>query len=79
MPQSHKIVVEGSSNLDHFDYDPNEKKLVVQFLNGTAYVYKDVPIEQYDALKAAAIDPDTSTGKHFNTNIKGNFEFERLT
>jgi hypothetical protein len=47
--------------------------LEVQFNNGTRYRYAGVPRETFDALIGAE-----SVGRFFNTEIKPNFQFERV-
>lgn len=46
--------------------------LVIKFFSGT-YIYKEVPITKYIALRASG-----SLGAFFNTEIKGKYAFEKV-
>ena len=47
--------------------------LTVQFKNGGAYRYLDVPAEHHTGMLAA-----DSPGKYLHTNIKGQFKHEKV-
>lgn len=55
-----------SSNVHAYGYDPAEKHLRVQFMNGTDGDYMDVTQEEFDGLEAAK-----SKGQYINQVIKG--------
>lgn len=61
-----------SSNLLHSVYDNQTKELVVTFMNGTRYKYKDVNPEIYTEFQQAE-----SQGKVFNKKIRS-LEFEKI-
>lgn len=61
-----------SSNVNLIGFS-NNNRLYVQFKNGGLYQYTNVMNEDYEALKKAE-----SVGKFLNTQIKPNYEFEKL-
>lgn len=68
MPQYEAV---SSSNVDSIAYKDGD--LYVKFLNGSEYKYFSVPFEQFEALRDAP-----SVGKYLNSDIKPNFQVERL-
>ena len=63
-----------SSVIDNISYDAYKKELKVRFLaTGHSYIYRDVPIQIYNEMKAAA-----STGSYFNTYIKHTYQYRIL-
>jgi len=60
-----------SSNVNLIGF--GENKLYVQFKNGGLYQYNNVMAEDYDRLKLSK-----SVGKFLNSEIKPNYEFEKL-
>ena len=62
-----------SSNLELIGYDTSEMILVVQFRNGSAYRYFNVPEYLYDGLCSAP-----SLGSFFHHNIRNSYNFERI-
>ncbi len=60
-----------SSTINSIAYEGTE--LFVKFTSGSTYKYKDVPKELFESLKTAE-----SKGRFFATNIKNNFEYERM-
>lgn len=48
--------------------------LLVGFTSEASYLYKDVPLDVFEEFKKAE-----SKGKYFAANIKGKYEFERLS
>lgn len=63
-----------SSNLEAASYNTITNELDIQFKGGSIYRYSDVPESVYQDL----LDAD-SHGKFFHTNIKGMYEFEKLS
>jgi hypothetical protein len=63
-----------SSVIRRFVYDATKQELVIELVNGKAYVYEDVPRETYDAFLAAP-----SKGAFYNTQIRDEFYFRPLT
>lgn len=65
-----------SSNIAAIGYDPESKKLRIEFLNNTAYDYDNVPKEVHDEIMAAE-----SHGKALNALVKKNpslYPFTRI-
>ena len=62
-----------SSNIESIGYDANNLELHIRFLNGSLYVYKNVPQFEYDNLLQAP-----SVGSYLNRNIKGGYAYERV-
>ena len=60
-----------SSNIGKVGYDNND--LIVEYLSGATYKYKNVPKELYENLLTAE-----SKGRFVNSEIKGKFDFERI-
>ena len=54
-----------------FDYRPDQRELDILFTTGRRYVYREVPPEAAEALRAAF-----SKGRHFNARIRGRYPFE---
>jgi hypothetical protein len=62
-----------SSNIVETEYDTSNKKLVVEFKNGTKYEYEDVPHQEYTRFRNAE-----SQGKYFTTEISKNYKYKKL-
>lgn len=62
-----------SSQLSEVGYDPETKKLEIQFKNGAVYEYDNVPQSTYDELMAAE-----SVGAYFNKFVKWGFVYRKL-
>ena len=60
-----------SSVIRRFDYRPDRRELDILFTTGRRYVYREVPPDAADALRAAV-----SKGRHFNARIRGRYPFE---
>jgi hypothetical protein len=64
-----------STSLASVGYDPSRAILEVQFRDsGDVYAYLDVPEATYRALLAAE-----SLGRYFNREVRGRYEFRRVT
>ena len=63
-----------SSVIASFHYDKNNSKLEVIFVSGVKYIYSDVPINIYEAMKVSR-----SKGIYFNQKIKEKYAFERIS
>lgn len=55
-------------------YDPETQDLVVAFYTGSRYVYRGVPNDVYAALMDAP-----STGNYHAMNIRGKYQYEKVT
>ena len=62
-----------SSTIDHSEYDPIKRTLVVKFISGGSYQYHDVPMAVANGLQTAK-----SAGKYFHANIKNSFKTVKL-
>ena len=62
-----------SSNVDAIGYDENSQTLYVRFTNSTLYIYKGVPVGEFEGLRNAP-----SVGSYLHRNIKNLFPYERI-
>lgn len=62
-----------SSVIRDWIYDPESRRLAVEFTTGRRYAYLDVPPDVADALGAAF-----SKGRYFNTHIRDAYDFVEL-
>lgn len=63
-----------SSVIAHIKYHLESNKLIVVFLSGDVYAYKDVPEKIYKEFKAAV-----SKGNYLNRKIKKLFKAEKIS
>jgi hypothetical protein len=61
-----------SSVIAKIKYDPDTEDLLINFVNGGAYQYADVPESVDDAFEQAS-----SFGKFFNKKIKPNYNYNK--
>ena len=54
-------------------YDPPTSALRITFTSGLVYLYKNVPEEVYNAMKAS-----TAKGSFLNQHVKGKYQFEKI-
>ena len=57
-----------SNHIEAFDYDDQNRRLIIQFTNGSVYSYSGVDPNTYYALSQSG-----SPGSYFHSKIKGNF------
>jgi hypothetical protein len=62
-----------SSNVGAIGYDESNKILYVRFLSNTLYIYKGVPIGEFEGLRNAP-----SIGSYLHRNIKNIYPYERI-
>ena len=60
-----------SSNIKAIDYKDGE--LIVEYLSGAIYKYKNVPRERFKEFMESE-----SKGRYMNESIKGHYEYERV-
>ena len=60
-----------SSNIRRVGYDGD---LLVEYISGNQYRYKEVPQELYEKLCEAE-----SVGRFMNAEIKGKYEYEKVS
>ncbi len=63
-----------STVIRRFDYSPQGRELVVEFVTGRRYVYCDVPEEEAAAMRAAF-----AKGRYFNAHIRDRYRFREVT
>jgi hypothetical protein len=68
-----EMIPVASSNVDSIGYDENFQTLYIRFLNGSTYIYKGVPIMEFEGLKNAS-----SVGSYLHRNIKNLYPYERI-
>ncbi len=61
-----------SSNVAEIGYDDNET-LYIKYLNGSLYIYKGVPLIEFEQLKVAP-----SIGSYLHRNIRNMYPYERI-
>lgn len=62
-----------SSNIDQIGYDNSNQCVYVRYLNGTLYMYKEVPEKEFNGLLNAP-----SIGSYLHRNFKNVYPYERL-
>lgn len=62
-----------SSNIQSVGYDEKTETVCVRFLNGSLYVYRGVPIHEFEGLKDAP-----SVGSYLHRNFKNVYPYERI-
>ncbi|PHR54448.1 MAG: KTSC domain-containing protein [Arcobacter sp.] len=73
MYKNDEMIPVQSSNIESVGYDEAGQEAYVRFLNGSVYVYRDVPQHEYDGLKDAP-----SVGSYLNRNFKNVYAYERI-
>lgn len=68
-PEMHPV---NSSNILSVGYDDENDSVHVLFSNGSTYIYKGVPIHEFENLKYAP-----SVGSYLNRNYKNVYPYER--
>ena len=62
-----------STVIRRFDYSPERRELLVEFVTGRRYVYLDVQEEEARSMRAAF-----SKGRYFNARIRDRYRFREL-
>ena len=62
-----------SSNIESIGYDEQNEQVYVRFLNGSLYVYKGVPLHEFENLREAP-----SLGSYLHRNYKNVYPYERI-
>ena len=62
-----------SSNIASIGYDEQNQEVYVRFLNGSLYVYKGVPLHEYENLMQAP-----SHGSYLHRSYKNVYPYERI-
>ena len=73
MYKSDEMIAVQSSNIESVGYDENVEEVYVKFLNGSVYVYRGVPLHDFEGLR------DTpSVGSYLHRNFKNIYPYERI-
>ena len=73
MYKSDEMIAVQSSNIESVGYDENDEEVYVKFLNGSVYVYRGVPLHDFEGLR------DTpSVGSYLHKNFKNIYPYERI-
>ncbi|MGS0973153.1 MAG: KTSC domain-containing protein [Candidatus Izemoplasmataceae bacterium] len=62
-----------SSNLSRVAYDEINQFLYIEFINNSIYLYKNVPVYEYDQLLRAS-----SPGGYLNAYIKPSYPCDKI-
>ncbi len=62
-----------SSNVAAVGYDEQDQIVHVKFLNGSTYIYKGVPNQEFEGLRNAP-----SVGSYLHRNYKNVYPYERI-
>ena len=62
-----------STVIRRFDYSPERRELLVEFVTGRRYVYLDVPEDEARSLRGAF-----AKGHYFNSKIRDRYRFREL-
>ncbi len=73
MYKSDEMIVVQSSNIESVGYDENDQEVYVKFLNGSVYVYRGVPLHDFEGLRDAP-----SVGSYLHRNFKNVYAYERI-
>lgn len=68
-----EMIQVSSSNILAVGYDADNQIVHVQFLNGSEYIYKEVPQHEFDGLLNAP-----SVGSYLHRNYKNIYPYERI-
>ena len=61
-----------SSVVLNTSYNKDTATLMITFVSGKMYAYKNVPLKVYNAMMASG-----SKGIYFNLHIKGQYDFQK--
>lgn len=68
-----EMIPVSSSNIESIGYDEKNEQVYVRFLNGSLYVYKGVPLHEFENLRDAP-----SLGSYLHRNYKNVYPYERI-
>lgn len=68
-----EMIQVSSSNIESIGYDEQNQQVYVRFLNGSLYVYKGVPLHEFENLRDAP-----SLGSYLHRNYKNVYPYERI-
>ena len=56
------------------NYNEDSQELTVEFVSGLVYIYKQVPLETFEAMKNSG-----AKGIYLNKYIKGRYEYVKIS
>jgi lysyl-tRNA synthetase class 2 len=62
-----------STVIRHFDYVPERRELIVEFVTGRRYAYREIPEQEAAAMRAAF-----AKGRYFNAHIRDRYRCREL-
>jgi hypothetical protein len=62
-----------STVISSINYEPETLTLIIRYISGITYRYKEVPEKVYKELRASI-----SKGRYLNHHIKNRYHFERV-
>lgn len=68
-----EMVPVSSSNLESVGYDSSTQTMKIRFLNGSEYVFLNIPPLEFESLIQAS-----SIGSYFNRNIRNSYPYEKI-
>lgn len=68
-----EMIPVSSSNIESIGYDVQNEQVYVRFLDGSLYVYKGVPLHEFENLRDAP-----SLGSYLHRNYKNVYPYERI-
>ena len=68
-----EMIPVSSSNIESIGYDEQGQQVYVRFLNQSLYIYKGVPLQEYENLRDAP-----SLGSYLHRNYKNVYPYERM-
>ncbi len=68
-----EMIPVSSSNIESIGYDEQNQQVFIRFLNGSLYVYKGVPLHEFENLRDAP-----SLGSYLHRNYKNVYPYERI-
>ena len=63
-----------STVIRRFDYFPERREMLVEFVTGRRYIYLDMPAKEAASMRAAF-----AKGRYFNAHIRDHYRFRELT
>lgn len=68
-----EMIPVSSSNIESIGYDEQNEQVYIRFLNGSLYIYKGVPLHEFENLRDAP-----SLGSYLHRNYKNVYPYERI-
>jgi hypothetical protein len=68
-----EMISVSSSNIESIGYEEQDETVHVRFLNGSLYIYKGVPLHEFENLRDSP-----SLGSYLHRNYKNVYPYERI-